>query len=369
MSGPNPEDPVSALSQSGSRAGADVVDRTITPVSGSLFGRPALKITGLAVLCLSTAALLAATLERETPIAEVRRDPARQIVRFETLGAPAPAQPGPKAPRLDDGLTEVPAIDVSPAQPTSERTSGGRTTQAAATSSLLIYSRAQREQPVSATGATATNKGAGEIRVSPTELETLSQGSSVATLSARRLPDRNFLIVAGASLPCILRTALDTTAPGLVSCVIPLDILSDNGAVVLLEKGTRVLGEYRSSMGQGQRRVFVLWTRAVTPHGIVVALASPATDQLGRSGFDGDVDNHFWTRFGGALLLSLVDSASGDMAGDDNDLRRRGSEVANTALEATVNIRPTLRKDPGAGVAIFVAHDLDFSAVYGLRSR
>ena len=171
MSGPNPEDPVSALSQSGSRAGADVVDRTITPVSGSLFGRPALKITGLAALCLSTAALLAATWERETPIAEVRRDPARQIVRFETQVAPTPAQPGPKAPRLDDGLTEVPAIDVSPAQPTSERTSGGRTTQAAA-SPLLIYSRSLREQPVSATGATATNKGAGEIRVSPTELET-----------------------------------------------------------------------------------------------------------------------------------------------------------------------------------------------------
>lgn len=70
-----------------------------------------------------------------------------------------------------------------------------------------------------------------------------------------------------------------------------------NSAVVLMEKGTRVLGEYRSGMRQGQHRLFVLWTRAVTPAGVAVGLASPAADPLGRAGFDGALDTHFWDRF------------------------------------------------------------------------
>ena len=66
--------------------------------------------------------------------------------------------------------------------------------------------------------------------------------------------------------------------PGYVSCLIGQDVYSDNGDVILMEKGTRVLGEYRSGMHQGQRRLFVLWTRAVTPAGVAVGLASPASD-------------------------------------------------------------------------------------------
>ena len=97
---------------------------------------------------------------------------------------------------------------------------------------------------------------------------------------------------------------MDSTTPGYVTCLVPRDVYSDNGAVVLMEKGTRVLGEYRAGLRQGQRRLFVLWTRAVTPDGVAIALASPAADALGRAGFDGEIDTHFWERFGGALLLS-----------------------------------------------------------------
>ena len=56
--------------------------------------------------------------------------------------------------------------------------------------------------------------------------------------------------------------------------------------------------------------MFVLWSRAKTPTGVVVTLASPATDSLGRAGFDGEIDTHFFERFGGALLLSIVADGS-----------------------------------------------------------
>ncbi len=204
-----------------------------------------------------------------------------------------------------------------------------------------------------------------------TELDQLRRGSSIGQARAARLPDRNFLIVAGANIPCILQTAMDTTTPGYVSCLIPRDVLSDNGAVVLMEKGTKVLGEYRSSLRQGQRRLFVLWTRAVTPAGVAIALGSPAADPVGRAGFDGEIDTHFWDRFGGALLLSIVDDAAYAAAGPNNgsNITRLPSDAAGIAVQNSINIPPSLRKAQGSEVSIFVAQDFDFSGVYGLRAR
>src|SRR3546814_15747717 len=98
------------------------------------------------------------------------------------------------------------------------------------------------------------------------------------------LPNRNFLITAGTLIPCILQTAINSGQPGYTSCLIPRDVYSENGRVVLMEKGTRVLGEYRGGIQQGQNRLFVLWTRAVTPQGVRIDLASPVADaQLGRA--------------------------------------------------------------------------------------
>jgi type IV secretion system protein VirB10 len=50
-----------------------------------------------------------------------------------------------------------------------------------------------------------------------------------------------------------------------------------------------------------------------------------------------------------------------------NSFQSNGTNVADTALQATINIPPTLEKDQGDNVAIFVAKDLDFSDVYNLR--
>ncbi|MCZ7866021.1 MULTISPECIES: type IV secretion system protein VirB10 [Agrobacterium] len=199
----------------------------------------------------------------------------------------------------------------------------------------------------------------------PTRLE----GSRAGTLG-----NRDFIVAMGTSIPCILETALASDQPGFTTCVINRDVLSDNGRVVLMEKGTQVVGEYRGGLQRGQKRLFILWNRAKTPKGVIVTLASPATDALGRAGVGGHVDTHWWERFGSALLLSIVGDATSyssrrlhDSGVDAQKTVGASQQAAAIAVEQSINIPPTLNKHQGEPVSIFVARDLDFSGIYSLR--
>ncbi|SES42204.1 type IV secretion system protein VirB10 [Rhizobium sp. NFR03] len=225
-------------------------------------------------------------------------------------------------------------------------------------------------QPFPAAGFGGEARGENEDQrfnrmLTPTQLE----GSR-----AGHLGNRNFIVAMGTSIPCVLETAMASDQPGFVSCVTNRDILSDNGRVVLMEKGTQIVGEYRGGLRRGQNRLFVLWNRAKTPTGVIVTLASPATDPLGRAGFDGHVDTHWWERFGSALLLSIVGDATSVLSQQlqDQDIDMEGTtsagkDAAGIAVEQSINIPPTLNKHQGSLVSIFVARDLDFSGIYRLR--
>lgn len=201
--------------------------------------------------------------------------------------------------------------------------------------------------------------------LTPTQL----QGSRAGTLG-----NRDLIVAMGTSIPCVLETALSSDQPGFTSCVINRDVLSDNGRVVLMEKGTQIVGEYRGGIRRGQKRLFVLWNRAKTPKGVIITLASPATDALGRAGIGGYVDTHWWERFGSAMLLSIVGDASSyassrlqDSDVDAQNTTSAGQQAAAIAVEQSINIPPTLMKHQGELVSIFIARDLDFSTVYRLR--
>jgi type IV secretion system protein VirB10 len=358
--------------QSEAARSAPAFERSISPIAGPLGSGMRGKAVVLAALVGGCGVFVAATWGQDKPKAErARIEPARQVVPFEPARRDAPtlAAPGADAPALTPikGGPQVPAIDPRVGQGGSIDLAAQRHAEVAAIRGAPIMAFSRGDEGSGAVAGMVADR-AGDA---PTELDQLRRASTIGQARAARLPDRNFLIVAGANIPCLLQTAMDTTTPGYVSCLIPRDVYSDNGAVVLMEKGTKVLGEYRSSLRQGQRRLFVLWTRAVTPSGVAISLGSPAADPLGRAGFDGTVDTHFWDRFGAALLLSIVDDGVYAVAGRDNGsaTARLPSDAAAIAVQNSVNIPPSLRKAQGSEVSIFVAQDFDFSGVYGLKAR
>ena len=160
----------------------------------------------------------------------------------------------------------------------------------------------------------------------------------------------------------------------MTTCLTATDTFGADGAIVLLERGTKLVGETRGEVRQGSSRLFVLWTEARTPTGVVIALASPGTDELGRSGLAGEVNRHFWQRFGAAILISVIDGVVQALAnesrssGDAVIINPSGTEAIMTeVLRSTINIPPTVTKRNGDRIQVLVARDLDFRTVYELR--
>lgn len=197
--------------------------------------------------------------------------------------------------------------------------------------------------------------------------------------TAGRIHNRYLTLAKGTFINCILETKVDTTVPGMTSCRIPENIYSMDGRTVLVEAGSRMFGEYRGALAQGQDRVFVLWTQIHTPYGVVVDLDSPGTDPLGGAGQTGEVDFHWWRRFGNALLFSLIDdsfnfatmkaSERSDGVSYYTTSQDSMSELIKEAMKQTGQIPPTIRINQGSRIGIFTARNIDMSSVYELKQK
>jgi type IV secretion system protein VirB10 len=345
-------------------------DRGITPVGQADHARTTMLKRGFGALGLTAFAFLIiwSTWKGDKPVGEsARKLMIRQAAAFE------PATEAPAAPLI---TASVPATPIT-ASPVAAPPVPDQMLESARRAPVLAYNR-----PVSAgraahngmTGTVAADPYAFGRAEPPNELADKLKPTAIEGVRAARLPNRNLLVTQGTSIPCVLETAMSSDVAGFVSCVVMRDVISDSGNVVLMEKGTQVVGEYRGNVRRGSKRMFVLWSRAKTPTGVIVALASPATDALGRAGFDGDIDTHFWERFGSALLLSIVGDAGSvgrqqlqDSSIQINNTTGSANTAASIAVEQSINIPPTLNKNQGELVNIFVARDLDFSSVYQLK--
>lgn len=212
------------------------------------------------------------------------------------------------------------------------------------------------------------------------------------------------LIAEGTMIRGFLETAINTDLPGMVRAVVREDVYSLDGRRVLIPKGSRLTGEYKSGIARGQTRVFIVWNRMIRSDGVSVNIGSPGADGLGRGGMAGRVDRHWLERFGSAIVLSIVGGAAEYLSAlaDPSGGRRQETitrvdpitgevttitidperteeearqiaiersastmtELAKEAFEDSRNIPPTIYVDQGTSVIVFVRRDLDFSELY-----
>lgn len=173
--------------------------------------------------------------------------------------------------------------------------------------------------------------------------------------------DPKTTITQGTMIPAVLETAINTDVPGFVRAVVSQDVRSYDGTRLLVPRSSRLIGQYQSGLQQGQKRAYVIWTRLIRPDGVSVSLASPATAFDGSGGLPGQVDSHFFQRFGSAMLLSVIGGLSTIASGGTSVVLGGGQSAASTALQQNGQISPTVRVRMGEPIRVFTARDLDFS--------
>ncbi|MDI1298619.1 type IV secretion system protein VirB10 [Methylotenera sp.] len=203
-------------------------------------------------------------------------------------------------------------------------------------------------------------------RLNPTVLQARKAG---------KLPNLKYLLKQGTQIPCSLQTGINTTLPGFILCVTTSDVYSADKKTLLVERGSQIMGEQQANIKQGEARVFALWTRIDTPEGISINIDSPAADQMGYTGIPAFIDNHFWDRFGNAILISMIKDIStiaverakkSDTSGSLNisNSQQVGNQMSTEALRNSINIPPTGTVNPATLVEVFVARDISFDNIY-----
>ena len=264
---------------------------------------------------------------------------------------PPPAPAGPTQAELDRLRAPALVVDLgeykAPADPNAKGPNGAPLDPSAVSGAL---------------GAAAQNMNPDERFA-----QRLGVGSSKPAM-ASKLRDQSNTIIEGTVIAAVLETALNSDLPGYVRAVVTRDVKGFDGRKVLVPRGSRLIGQYKSGVALGQSRTFVIWTRLIRPDGAMIELAAPATDGLGRGGLDGDVDTHFFERFGGAILLTLL-NIGGAAVADSTDTSiviastRAGVDAGSSSLSSGMNIGPTVTVPQGSPVRVFVSQDLDFSTV------
>jgi type IV secretion system protein VirB10 len=217
--------------------------------------------------------------------------------------------------------------------------------------------------PVAAAPAavgTADNSGTPALLGGGSNVTVNDQPDSAAARSTR-MADPGNTVVQGTLIPAVLETAINSDLPGYARAVVSQDVRSFDGRKVLIPRSSRLIGEYKTGLAQGQKRAYLLWTRLVRPDGVSIALASPAVDISGQAGVTGQVNTHFFQRFGSALLLSVLGGAGSLIGGGSTVVVNGGQNAASAAAQADLQRPPTIRVRPGEPVRVFTARDLVFS--------
>ena len=262
---------------------------------------------------------------------------------------------------MDPSMT--PSINVTPFISRLERQRNGDVL-------LTAFPNGAESKPVTVGKGRTVSQSQGVVNASDAELV-------LPAIRANVLPDMDYLLKQGTVVPCALKTGIDTTLPGIVLCNVTDDVYSANGKSLLIERGASVFGEQTTALKNGQARTFVMWNRLDNADGVSIKIGSPAADRMGFSGIRGYVDNHFWERFGNALLVSMIldysdtvadrirDQPPGDTLVLDNT-RQATESIAVEILRASGNIPPTLIVNPATVINIMVSKDISFDNVYDI---
>jgi type IV secretion system protein VirB10 len=306
----------------------------------------------------------------------MQRNPPAATVPAQPNRAPSsdkPAQETPAQRKLAGGIVITPAL-----QGVSE--SGATVAGGADASNRAGDGRSKQMNLAGLPGLDAAQGDTGGLGGQSRTRGSLSSlgGTTFAPSKAYLAPSRKYLVSHNTYTRCALYTEIDTDHPGLIDCRLTEPLYSADGSTVIADAGDRLTGEQSVELKPGQARVFTTWSELETQSGVRAKFDSLGAGPLGASGTEAWIDNHYKERFGGAVMLSVIQDvlqavanttqkSSGAGGYTVNNSEQNVENMASKALENSINIAPTGHIYPGTVMTVIVARDIDFSPVYENR--
>lgn len=205
-----------------------------------------------------------------------------------------------------------------------------------------------------------------------------ARGGQVETIGLIQ-PTIGPVIHQGAVIPAVLITEINSDLPGQISALVTMDVYdSVKGRSLLIPKGSKLVGQYNSTVSIGQERVMAAFQRLIMPNGASINLAGmPGGDKMGSAGMPGDVNNHFWKMFSSSFLIAgiswVFDKNSPNTVVVNGDSKESASsmageilqDISQTILERNRVIPPTITVSKGEKINILVNKDLALPAYMG----
>ena len=198
-------------------------------------------------------------------------------------------------------------------------------------------------------------------------------GNSADLRAALRDPASPFLAMAGTVIPAVMIGGINSDMPGMVIGQVSQNVYNTaTGRYLLIPQGARLIGSYDNMVANGQTRVGVIWNRIIYPDTESIDLGSmEGADQGGYAGFHDQVNTHFWSKIGDALLISIagagvqLSQSTGQTTNGYNSqqiaaaaLGQQFGELGQEYARAGLAIPNTLEIRPGYWFVVMVNKDM-----------
>ena len=177
------------------------------------------------------------------------------------------------------------------------------------------------------------------------------------------------VITSNKYINAVLETAVISEIPTQsIVAVIESNIYGFQPKEILLPKGSKVQGKLEQPLAKHSRRMTIVWNRIITPQGKIIELESESIDAQGVSGLKGKLDNRTKDKYGGALMISAlntfanlsVDVASVRQQALVQSITNQLAPLTNQMIRENMNVKPVISIRQGERIVIKPTQDIFF---------
>jgi type IV secretory pathway VirB10-like protein len=188
-------------------------------------------------------------------------------------------------------------------------------------------------------------------------------------------------LLAGTVIDTVLINRVDGATAAPVNCLVTTPVYSDDGQVLLIPSGARMLGQTKPVQSLGESRLAVAFDRLLLPNGRAYELDhSIGLNAIGDAGLRDQVDQHYRSTFGASAAVGLLTGLAQALTSWGANRTGGTVVIAGSAGEATaqataqtmnrfLNRLPTVTIREGHRVKVYLTNDLELPTYESASSQ